>query len=555
MQASTLLPDPVALGLPEKFSGWRPNQDRAALRAVESPKRFVVLNVPTGGGKSLTYIAAGLLSGQRTCVLTSTKGLQNQIVRDFEQSGLVDIRGQNNYPCLYDTDIDNAAGTHQSEVPCDEGPCHAGLACKLQSSGCVYFDAQKVASRSDLVVTNYSYWMHQREYGNGLLKSLGKWPELGSDGPIEHFQDFGMLVLDEAHDALDALGDYLSVELYAHEVEGLLGGEFLDTSLDKWKEQAKTWLLKCQTRRATLSEHIRNNGHTRRMMSEIRTLKRLEQKLSRIASAEGEWVFEIQRRGPLGGRLVRFDPVWPADYAERTLFHGIQKVVLTSATVGRKTLSLLGVRPQEVDYVEYPSSFDPARRPVYWIPTVRMDKRATPEHVSAWISKIDAIIGQRLDRKGIIHAVSYSRAELIARRSEYSRYMYLHETRTAQDVVRAFKQAEAPAILVSPSVSTGFDFPMDECRYQIVCKIPFADSRNKVLAARQERDKDYGKYLAAQTLVQMCGRGNRSEDDLCENLILDDHFEWFYGNNKSLFPKWFQEAVKVSRTIPKPLEL
>src|SRR5580693_5574525 len=97
----SLLPEPSALGLPARFESWRPGQEDAALRAVESPKRFVVLCMPCGTGKSLAYLAAAMLSGERTAFLTSTRGLQSQLKTDFSESGLWDIRGQNNYPCLF----------------------------------------------------------------------------------------------------------------------------------------------------------------------------------------------------------------------------------------------------------------------------------------------------------------------------------------------------------------------------------------------------------------------------------------------------------------------
>jgi Rad3-related DNA helicase len=96
---------------------------------------------------------------------------------------------------------------------------------------------------------------------------------------------------------------------------------------------------------------------------------------------------------------------WPADYAERRLFCGIPKIVLTSATIRPKTLELLAIDNGHVDFHEYPSSFPVDRRPVYFVPSVRKDKRATPEHLRAWISKIDAIVRPRLQTKGIIHTV------------------------------------------------------------------------------------------------------------------------------------------------------
>ena len=38
-------------------------------------------------------------------------------------------------------------------------------------------------------------------------------------------------------------------------------------------------------------------------------------------------------------------------------------------------------------------------------------------------------------------------------------------------------------VLVSPSVSTGYDFPGRECEWQFICKVPFPDGRAKIQQA------------------------------------------------------------------------
>jgi hypothetical protein len=38
--------------------------------------------------------------------------------------------------------------------------------------------------------------------------------------------------------------------------------------------------------------------------------------------------------------------------------------------------------------------------------------------------------------------------------------------------VATFKRRKAPAFLVSPSMTTGWDFPYDQCRWQIIAKVP-----------------------------------------------------------------------------------
>src|SRR5438445_4937080 len=168
------LPSPAALGMPDKFSDWRPGQAEAVLRALDSDKRFVVMGMPTGFGKSLAYMAAAILGDAPTIVLTSTKGLQNQLIDDFSPSGLADIRGMNNYPCREAND-GQIFQTRERPVACDEGPCLSGWKCHLAEAGCDYFDAQRAARTSGLTVTNYAYWMSvNRASRDAKVPTLGE---------------------------------------------------------------------------------------------------------------------------------------------------------------------------------------------------------------------------------------------------------------------------------------------------------------------------------------------------------------------------------------------
>lgn len=542
MPSTNTLPPPEALGLPAKFDAWRPGQAEAVLRALDSDKRFVVLGMPTGFGKSLVYLTVGHLGGDPTVFLTSTKGLQNQLIDDFSESGLVDIRGMSNYPCKEAND-GQLFRPSERRVACDEGPCLAGWKCSLAENGCDYFDSQRAARASSLTVTNYAYWLAVG--GNGQ-DPAGK-PVLGKRG---------RLVLDEAHAAIDELGDYLAIEVGHWEVEGVLGRQFPQSaSMEEWRTWARTLGSECAKRLETLSGEVRLGvSNNRRGLSRLRELRDLGRRLGGIAAMKDEWVME-EARDRRGRKVVRFDPVWPGSYAESSLFTGVPKVILTSATIRPKTLELLGVPNDAYEFLEYPSSFPVSMRPFVWVPTVRVRYDMDPGSARLWASKIDRIIGARLDRKGIVHTISYQRRDYLLRYSEYSRNFIVHDSGTTADAIQRFRNAGPGAVLVSPSVGTGFDFPGDDCRYIIVGKVPFPSTQSKVLKARQERDKDYFAYVAAQSLVQMVGRGMRSSDDWCEGIIVDDNFSWFFNKYKSFMPKWFTAAVRKSSTVPEPLNV
>lgn len=510
-----VLPPPTAFGLPGKFSQWRENQDLACLSMTEPEPRFLLQVCPTGFGKSATYITAATLMEGRTAILTSTKGLQSQLMKDFgSMDGVVEIRGRGNYPCRLNT-----------KVNCDSGLCMFGIKCDFkEGGGCFYFDAVRSALRAKVVITNYSYWTAQNEFSEGLGK-------------------FDLLVLDEAHSSPDHVIDHTSVQFS----KGFkLEREILDLD-DSLPNDADTWAVWAEEKLTDAKVEL-EYAKTHRKEKKFIHLKRLVEKLTRLVDRiNRKWVWEDN------SFEVILTPTWPAPYCESVLFLGIPKVVLTSATVVPKTAHLLGIDSSHMKYEEYPHSFPLESRPLIHLPTVRMNFRNGPVEERLWISKLDNIIRDRIGTKGIIHTVSYKRRDFVMENSRYSQHMVTHQRKDTESVVRAFKRAKAPTILVSPSMATGWDFPDDECRWQVIVKLPFPDTRGEIMKARSNQDKDYLSYVVMQQLIQACGRGVRSETDWCETYLLDNNIQWFLKNNEHLCVEWFKGAYKVNPIIPKPL--
>lgn len=531
-----LLPDPIHLGLPEKFGRWRRGQDRAVLAAIDSSKRFIVQCAPTGFGKTACYVAQALLSGARTIILTSTKGLQTQLVRDFAECGLVDIRGQGNYRCkaLAPDGEFYGEGIKAGEM-CDAGPCHIGAKCSQKLAGCHYFDALLNIYRSKLVVSNYSYWIAQNRYSEGLGK-------------------FDLMVMDESHNAADELAAALEVNLNDFDVETILGDHLPPhTDAGLWKIWALDVAARTQNKLDWIADEIvssmrENEGHAdRELQHEQYAIKKLLNPIIEIAQMEGDWVVE---RSP---KAVKLAPVWPGPYAEKYLFLDIPKVVLVSATIQPKSLELLHIKKGSFEFFEYPSEFPVSRRPVINIPTIRVKHSWTETDIKTWVNRIDQIIDRRLDRKGLVHCMSYERRNLILTYSRHRDIMMANDGRDTRSVVERFRQSAAPRVLVSPSLTTGWDLPGQDCEYAIIAKIPFPDTRSLITEARTKQDKDYGPYVAMQTIVQAAGRGMRSAEDRCEVLVIDSQFDWFFPKYKHFAPRWFREAVQYAATIPAPL--
>jgi Rad3-related DNA helicase len=493
--------------------------------AANSRKRFVVLALPTGVGKSAVYMKAAHDAGGRLVVMTATKGLQDQLEADFGATGLLDVRGMANYPCRL---LGEQGYKGRS---CADGPCRDGESCKWRREGCGYFDRLSLAVASDLIVTNYACWMAQKRWRG----------ETGGLGPAD------VMVLDEAHEAADQVSDFMRVELRDTEAarpgfDGAAVGAA--ASIAEWREHAASWML--PRARAKLE------GLTG---LERRRQRDLVQQLETLADCGDDW---IPWRGP--GRWC-FEPRWPTEHAWRWLWgrddddEAAQRVVLSSATLQRKQLAYLGIGEGDYDWIEAPSPFPVGRRPIYQLDTAWMRRGISEDKMAWWAARHDQVIGRRLDRKGIVLTVSYDRAQELVDRSRYADIMITHDSKTTADAVEAYRRAKPPAILVSPSVDTGYDFPGDQCRYVVVSKVPFPSIKDPVTKARTEDDPEYPLALAVQRLEQGTGRGMRSMDDWCETVILDDTVKMLVGKHKKLFHRWWLDAYRHVEGVPEPIRL
>ena len=120
----------------------------------------------------------------------------------------------------------------------------------------------------------------------------------------------------------------------------------------------------------------------------------------------------------------------------------------------------------------------------------------------------------------------------------------ISENRT--DQLEAFKKSKKPLVMLSPSFDRGVDLPGDQCRFIIVCKMPYLNLGDKQVAARLKAPGGDQWYVfkAIQTLMQMSGRGVRSETDHCDTYILDAQFNGLLARTRQYVPKWWMDAIR-----------
>jgi ATP-dependent DNA helicase DinG len=491
-----LILSPADLGLPPRFAEWRPGQDAGFEHLLHSSRRISGIAVGTGVGKSAIGVAYQRAMGVRAVYVVSTRGLQDQLLRDFGPLGITDVRGMSNYECLDDGGF------------CHDAPCLDGGFCDLRDRGCLYFDAIRRGNRAPLVVTNYAWWLHSKD----------KFPNLGARE---------LLILDEAHAAPEALASYCRVELtpddwhlppHADRLTPTQWALWAVEELEKVKEQ-KQYVVSRGTR-----HRLRVTGD----------------KLTRLSQAGEHWLVQPEGRG------FKFEPLWPHEQAEEILFRGVPRVVLLSATMRRETLAQLGLQPPQFDFFEGTSPLPLARRPIYHIPTARLSDRTSDEVWSLWVSRIDQILEARKDRKGLIHVPSYRLAKFLRANSRCGDRLIVPESETSRDEIRRFQEARGPHVLASPAIRTGWDFAGCQAEFQVIGKVPWTPP-SPIINARDAALPGYSQGLAVAEIVQASGRCMRAIDDACETFILDSHIEWLVKKYASLFPRWWHQAF---RTVP-----
>lgn len=511
-----IIPSPQELGLPEKFTHWRPTQIDMLQWLLGSPRRVKAVCGPTGSGKSLVIVGYALITKQPTAIVTDSRALQSQYTREFAEIGMVDIRGRKNYPC----DL-------KPEYTCEDG---YQAQCPYKGTvGCPSTAAEMRAAASSLVVTNYDKWTAAKKYGQGM-------------------QHFTQVVFDEGHEAPNALARAMQVLVNHRERER-------DICLDPPSQSGDmaAWKVWAVDARAVVESELKRAIDSLRGASDPRPthvrhalhMRHLNRRLGTLSTCNpANWIVEEGDKG------FQFDPVRPGRYAESSLLLRVPNIIIVSATLRPKTLFMLGQGKDTFDFREFPSEFDPKRNPIYWVPTMRVDARATDLSL-LWV-RLDQIAARRQDRKGIVHTVSYARRDDVVARSRFAPAMFVNERGEAPTpLIDLYREAGDGAILVSPAVGQGHDFPGPTCEWQLLCKVPFPPP-SAILRARTEDDKEYPYYLAMQKMVQTFGRAMRYAQDQCENFIVDDHVEWFLPRYGHLAPKSFHAFFQRVERLPQP---
>lgn len=552
---------------------------KAIEEAYATNKKFIIIEAPTGAGKSGIAMAAGSHAKTQPApvgfesgsyILSPQKSLTAQYMGDFEKMGLCELKGRSNYTCTEHSDengpVDCEIGAMMHQNSDDEDM----VGVKNPSQGChscPYKQAKERFVKSPLGVTNAAYYLNETAHAGQLLPRK-------------------MLILDEGHNTENQILSLADIVINRFRCEEV-GLSFLDVPVVKAGETEKggLWIrdvfavaanaviMKWEADMKELKEDG-NKSAAVKLGKKLNSLKRfmtmVNTFLNSVIVAPNDWILytDTTKTSESFGCLI-IKPLTATLFADSILFSKANKVLILSATIGDFDFFMrnLGIDPNNAVTCRIPCDFPIENRPVFIKPIGNMSSTMV-EHPacsgdgcpgchgkgkvpSKDIAKpliatfLDKILTKYGAKKGIVHTHSY----------EVNRYMAdnLTETRARVITHNSLKgsrdaaiqkhcESVEPTVLFSPSMTEGLDLKDDLSRFSVIVKVPFP-YLDPYVKARMQRDPDWYSSRVALALVQATGRSNRHKEDKAHHYILDTAIIAFLGRNSKLLPKWWMDAV------------
>lgn len=550
-----------------------------ALNAFNNGKKIVILECPTGSGKSpIGMTIADMVN--RSYYLTITKVLQDQLINDFSTS-LNELKGRNAYPCTFIKHhgkkiVDGGIVSQkklqqlQGEINnCAEGFCRKssilnGLTATEQKkcdlcfqdtekhidgvrvpqgelkklppgmiySACPYYEKVYRAVGGRKVVMNFSSFLYQTTMTRRF------------DRPRD------LLIIDEAHNIEPQLLDFISLTINDIHLQkfGIFIPKFSDPmDYYVWMEEAKiNDALNQIIGQAKQDENNKLQDEMERVQQKYKMFQ------ENILEEDSEWVCEYDVTKTASGqhRSVTLKPVFVKKFVNGLLFGKAKRILMMSATVLDVNVMCrsLGINKDHVAAYRMKNRFPKENRPIYIQPAAKCTggKSAMSKWGPKLVRAVNDIVDKYPGKKGIIHTHNFAITNLLAedcRKGVRSRFLLQRDFPTKAHLLEEHSRRR-DSVIVAPAMHEGINLSGDLSRFQIICKMPYANCFDDLqLNKRVEIDRAYYTWLTALKLVQSYGRSVRSETDYADTYIIDESIHKLLRDAGKMIPKWFLEAI------------
>ncbi len=404
-----------------------------------------------------------------------------------------------------------------------------------------------------MVVHNYNYLISEANY-------------VGDFGVRE------LLGLDECHNLDKVISEFVKIVISVDDINRIFNivKNGFDDQFSQHYDSIEKWIpfltnLKTQTRRR-LDEEKENFDIMKQFSSDSSKVEEKELLLYKIDELNSKldqlfydynsnpdnWTIMIHRDRNII-ISIELKPTYIGDYAEKLLFRLGNKILLMSATILDPVTfcNELGIKLDQVQYINVASSFDPNLAPIYPLNIGKVNAKNFEEELPGSIYALENVINIHALHKSIIHCASGKIRNLILNNigKEY-RNRLLVPMASNKRLVMEKHTASEKTVLLSISDEEGISLDDDLSRFNYFPTLPFTslgDPRvskkagvdSKLEAEAKERGEPFvSRYEIdmIRRLIQASGRSNRTPTDYSFSYIAPSTLGYYV----SKFSKYFE---------------
>ena len=536
----------------------------------EDPDGTIVIDAPTGTGKSIVAMASSLVLtrlGLKGYMVTSDLMLQDQYESDFYKLKLrwPSLKGVDNYEC-------SVNGQPFSIGDCKIKGMGYEQASRLSCySNCEYLQTRKRAMESPVCLLNYSYWLIQRNYVEDKMTREQR------SVPFER-RDF--VFFDEAHKIDEVVQSHFSPRvdrmmvdrmvqtenfLVRHQIEG--------TGYTKGRLQAMVNDIMMIPDKEGVFEAMKVFERVLHGFGKARKrANKMANQLFKNRDVPRDWQTIFTNFDRIKDVHCKFE-----DYIDLINEVGIDKMVIDhqreetktmcvdearmikkymhdkagfkvfmSATIGDPStyMKLMGI--ENARFIRLGNQFDYTKSPIVFVNRFGLSFKEKEANLPKVIQLLDQIIDKHRGQKGIVHTGSYDFKNAIMGKSKHTfRLMHYEGSKEKEGAFELFKKTQADKVLIGPSLLEGLDLKDDTSRFQIFFKVPYPSMNDPLIKAKMDNSRDWYNWKTTIAIQQGVGRSVRNEEDWAVTYIIDANFGNLLYHNSDAFPPSFKERLKV----------
>ncbi len=361
-------------------------------------------------------------------------------------------------------------------------------------------------------------------------------------------------IFDEAHKIEDQIIQFIGIDIYnTHITE--CGIDIKSYSLD----DVDLVIQLLDDLSKSYSKQIKDleESRTFQINPDYISLARLESRYERMSNAKVElesnkenFVINdpyFDERGNL--RSLSIKPLDISKYVKT--FFDVDTQLFMSATIDKASFcENTGLDPSKVAFVDTPKSpFTPDKRRINFLNIRKLSYSASWNDELAVISKIDDILSEHQNERGLILTSSEKRCVDIRNNlSEKNkrRIRICHsrnENGMTQDEIIQEHSMDKSGVLLSSSLWEGVDLKDDLSRFQIIAKAPYPNLSEKRTKIKMQKFPLWYKSQTLVKLLQGFGRSIRNEEDWAVTYVLDEAANDLLYQCKPMVPKAYYDVL------------